>query len=140
MAEVDDAEKTVLRNMLLGRWAAEKLGLPRDATEAYCNDLASRAFDPAHGDVHTKIREDFDSAGVNQSDEQILNVMTELMIKAGNLMPSKKGSSTPPRCISNATSRRVEVIPIAGDRLPARPRHDDARHVRRRDEQLRPGA
>src|SRR3954470_12692323 len=93
MADVDDAEKTVLRNMLLGRWAAEKLGLPRDQTEAYCNELASRAFDPARGDVCTKIREDFESAGVIQSDEQILNVMTELTIKAGNLMPSKKGSS-----------------------------------------------
>ena len=108
MAGLDDAEKTVLRNMLLGRWAAEKLGLTRDQTEAYCNELASRAFDPARGDVHGKIREDFDSAGVIQSDEQILNVMSELMIKAGNLMPSKSGGSVDAAAMSlkrNLSSR-----------------------------------
>ena len=36
---------------------------------------------------------DFDAAGVAQSDEQILRVMTELMIKAGRLMSVERGGS-----------------------------------------------
>jgi len=34
--------------------------------------------------VFSKIRKDFDAAGVAQSDEQILRTMTELTIQAGN--------------------------------------------------------
>ena len=35
-------------------------------------------------DVLSKIREDFDAAGVVQSDEQILRVMNEFTLEAGN--------------------------------------------------------
>lgn len=40
--------------------------------------------DPERCDVFSKIRQDFDAAGVAQSGEEILHVMTELMLKAGN--------------------------------------------------------
>jgi hypothetical protein len=41
--------------------------------------------------VLSKIREDFDAAGVVQSDEQILRVMNELTLQAGNQMPVTPG-------------------------------------------------
>ena len=39
-------------------------------------------LDAEHSDVSSRIRKDFDAAGVNQSDEQILRVMQEFMLKA----------------------------------------------------------
>jgi len=83
----------MLRNKLLGRWAAEKLGLTGQDAETYSNALARGTRDPERSDVFSKIRDDFDAAGVAQSDEQILRVMTELTIQAGNQMPAtRKGS------------------------------------------------
>lgn len=93
MTRVDDVEKTMLRNKLLGRWAAEKLGLKGRDAEAYADALARATVDPARNDVFSRIRTDFDAAGVAQSDEQILSVMNELMLKAGNLMPTTRGGS-----------------------------------------------
>jgi hypothetical protein len=40
--------------------------------------------------VFSKIRKDFDAARVAQSDEQILRVMTELTIQAGNQMSATR--------------------------------------------------
>ncbi|MBQ0822867.1 DUF1476 family protein [Microvirga sp. HBU67558] len=94
MTSSDDAVKTILRNKLLGRWAAEKLGLRGGEAEAYSEALARGEGDPERNDVFSKIRKDFDAAGVNESDERILNVMTELMLKAGNLLPTARGAST----------------------------------------------
>src|SRR3712207_3761987 len=93
MTSADDVGKTILRNKLLGRWAAEKLGLTGREADAYSDVLARATGDPARNDVLGKIRKDFDAAGVTQSDEQILQVMTELTLKAGNLMPTARGGS-----------------------------------------------
>ena len=62
----------------------------RDA-EAYSDALAVGTLDPERSDVPSKIREDFDAAGVVQSDEQILRVMNELTLQAGNQMPATRG-------------------------------------------------
>ncbi len=94
MTSSDDVVKTILRNKLLGRWAAEKLGLRGRDAEAYSEALARGTGDPERSDVFSKIRKDFDVAGVAESDERILSVMTELMLKAGNLMPTARGDST----------------------------------------------
>jgi hypothetical protein len=94
MTSSDDVQRTILRNKLLGRWAAEKLGIAGQDAEAYSDALARGTVDPARSDVFSKIRKDFDAAGVAQSDEQILRVMTDLMLKAGNLMPTARGGST----------------------------------------------
>ncbi|MCC2651341.1 MAG: hypothetical protein K0Q60_1504 [Microvirga sp.] len=94
MTSSDDVQKTILRNKLLGRWAAEKLGLTGRDAEVYSDALARGTADPDRSDVFTKIRKDFDAAGVAESDARILNVMTELMLKAGNLMPTARGDST----------------------------------------------
>ena len=90
---ISDAARTMLRNKLLGRWAAEKLGLTGQDAETYSDALARGTRDPERSDVFSKIRKDFDAAGVAQSDEQILCVMTELMLKAGNQMPGTRGAS-----------------------------------------------
>ncbi|MBZ6077159.1 ATPase inhibitor subunit zeta [Microvirga puerhi] len=93
MASFDDVGKTILRNKLLGRWAAEKLGITGQDADAYSDALARGTVDPERADVFRKIRKDFDAAGVAQTDEQILHVMTELTLKAGNLMPTARGDS-----------------------------------------------
>ena len=93
MTSSDDARRMILRNKLLGRWAAEKLGITGQDAVAYSKALAAGTRDPVRGDVFSKIRKDFDAAGVPQSDEQILSVMTEFMLKAGNYMPVKRGGS-----------------------------------------------
>src|SRR5215207_7388191 len=93
MTSFNDVEKTILRNKLLGRWAAEKLGLTGRDVTAYSDALAVGTLDPERSDVFSKIRKDFDAAGVAQSDEQILRVMTEFTLRAGNQMPRPRGDS-----------------------------------------------
>ncbi|PTM97759.1 uncharacterized protein DUF1476 [Mycoplana dimorpha] len=73
----------VRRNRLVGMWAAEKLGLVGESATAYSNDLAKAALEAERNDVLAKIRKDFDAAGVVQSDEQILSVMSNSWLKAG---------------------------------------------------------
>jgi hypothetical protein len=94
MTSSDDVQTTILRNMLLGRWAAEKVGITGRDAEAYSAALARGTVDPQRRDVFSKIRKDFDAAGVAESDARILSVMTELMLKAGNLMPTARGGSS----------------------------------------------
>jgi hypothetical protein len=91
MTSTDDLRTTVRRNMFLGMWAAEKLGLVGQDAEAYANGLAVGTVDPDRSDVFSKIRKDFDAAGVVQSDEQILDVMTDLMLQATKQMQGTQG-------------------------------------------------
>ena len=95
MTSFDDGVKTVLRNKLLGRWAAEKLRITGREAKAYSDALAAMGTtrDPQRSDVFSKLRQDFDAAGVAVSDEEILGVMTEFMIKAGTHMPTKRKGS-----------------------------------------------
>ena len=68
------------RNKLLGQWAAEKLGKSGDAVGEYAKEVVRSDFEePGDEDVFRKIREDFDNAGVDQSDHQIRRTMEELM-------------------------------------------------------------
>jgi hypothetical protein len=92
MTSSDDAGRTTLRNMLLGKWAAEKLGMTGQDADAYSQALAAGTRDPERSDVFSKVRKDFDAVGVAQSDEEILSVMNELMLKAGSQMPVTRGS------------------------------------------------
>jgi hypothetical protein len=89
----DDWKKTIHRNKLLGMWAAEKLGITGRDAEAYSDALAVGTLDLERSDVLSKIRKDFDAAGVVQSDEQILRVMNEFTLQAGNLMPVTRGGA-----------------------------------------------
>jgi hypothetical protein len=93
MTALDDLKTTIRRNKLLGMWAAEKLGLVGRAAETYADALAVGTVDPERSDVFSKIRKDFDAAGVVQSDEQILCVMSELVLQAANQMQATRGGA-----------------------------------------------
>ena len=93
MASFDDLKTTIRRNKLLGMWAAEKLGLGGAKADAYSQALAMDTMDPQCGDVFSRIRKDFDAAGVVQSDEQIISVMNTLMLEAGEMQPTASGGS-----------------------------------------------
>ena len=74
---------TARRNRLLGQWAAEKLGYTGARAEEYAKEVVRSDFDePGEEDVFRKIRQDFDAAGVAQSDHQIRRTMGELMAVA----------------------------------------------------------
>src|SRR5205807_6230382 len=71
------------RNKLLGLWAAEKLGLSGAQADAYAKEVVMADFEePGDHDVFRKIRKDFDTKGIAQSDHQIRRTMDELMAKA----------------------------------------------------------
>ena len=71
------------RNKLLGRWAAEKLGLAGADAEAYAKEVVMADFEEAgDNDVLGKVRKDFEAKGVAQSDHQIRRTMDELMAQA----------------------------------------------------------
>lgn len=71
------------RNKLLGQWAATQLGLAGQRADAYVNEisqsLVARVVDEG---LVEKLRADFAANGVNQSDEQIREKMSELMAVA----------------------------------------------------------
>jgi hypothetical protein len=93
MSSSDDWKKTVRLNKLLGMWAAEKLGFTSRDAETYSDALALDTLDPERSDVLSKIRKDFDAAGVVQSDEQILCVMNKFTLQAGSQMPTAQGGA-----------------------------------------------
>src|SRR6516165_1372933 len=105
MASSEDWKKTVRLNKLLGMWAAEKLGFAGRDAEVYSDALAVGTLDPEHSDVFSKIRKDFDDAGVVQSDEQILLVMKELMFQAGDQM--EKTQAGPADAAAVALARKL---------------------------------
>jgi len=71
------------RNKLLGRWAAEKLGLSGADAEAYAKEVVMADFEEAgDNDVLGKVRKDFEAKGVAQSEHQIRRTMDELMAQA----------------------------------------------------------
>ena len=71
------------RNKLLGQWAAEKLDKTGDQIAEYSKEVIKSDFEePGDEDVFRKIRQDFDNAGVDQSDHQIRRTMDELMATA----------------------------------------------------------
>ncbi|HZS63979.1 MAG TPA: DUF1476 domain-containing protein [Xanthobacteraceae bacterium] len=74
---------TARRNKLLGRWAAEQLGLSGPAIDAYANEVVVADLEHAGDqDVFSKIRRDFDAKGVAVADVQIRQQMSELLARA----------------------------------------------------------
>jgi hypothetical protein len=97
-----DLKRMIRRNKLLGMWAAEKLGFTGEDADAYSDALAVGTLDHERSDVFSRIRKDFDAAGVVESDEQILRVMDEFMLKAGNQMEVTRGDSSDSAVVSLA--------------------------------------
>ena len=78
------------RSRLLGQWAATQLGLKGQKADDYVGEigriLVARVVDNA---LVEKLRSDFDTNGVNLSDEQIRQKMAELMAAAVAQVQSK---------------------------------------------------
>jgi hypothetical protein len=71
------------RNKALGLWAAEKLGKTGADADAYAKEVVMSDIEEAGDhDVLRKVKGDFESAGVDQSEHQIRRTMDELMAKA----------------------------------------------------------
>ena len=74
---------TARRNKMLGKWAAEKLGLGGADADAYAKDVVMADFEEVgDDDVFRKIRKDFDAKGVKLSDEDIRKQMHQLLAQA----------------------------------------------------------
>jgi hypothetical protein len=89
-----DQWKIVRRNKLIGMWAAEKLGITGQKADAYSNALALDAMDPERSDVLSKIRVDFEAAGIMLSDEEIVRIVNQFTAQAGNLAAAPQGDAT----------------------------------------------
>lgn len=71
------------RNKLLGLWAAEKLGKTGADADVYAKSVVMADFEEAgDDDVFRKVRDDFNAAGVVQSEHQIRRTMDELLAQA----------------------------------------------------------
>jgi hypothetical protein len=108
MTSFEDLKTSIRRNTLLGMWAADKLGLAGRDADAYAQALAVATLDSERNDVFSKIRKDFDAKGVVQSDEQILGVMSELMLEAARQTQGTRKDATDAAAITlarNLTSR-----------------------------------
>ncbi len=93
MTNFDEQRLMIRRNKLLGIWVAEKLGLKGEDADAYSDGLAMDAVDPERSDVLKTIRQDFQANGVVQSDEQILRVMNDTLIRAARQLKTRRGDS-----------------------------------------------
>ncbi|AYD01245.1 ATPase inhibitor subunit zeta [Neorhizobium sp. NCHU2750] len=70
-----------LRVKLAGLWAAARLGIP-DA-EAYAHDLVDASItDGPNADLATKLRHEFDVAGVALSDQELQTRMSDMLTEA----------------------------------------------------------
>lgn len=71
------------RNKLLGRWAAEQMGLSGAVAEDYAKSVVLADFDrPGEDDVLKKIMGDFQSKGIAVSELQVRKRMAELLESA----------------------------------------------------------
>jgi hypothetical protein len=71
------------RNMMLGLWAAQKLGIYGAEAEAYAKSVVKAELTQGGDeDVFQKIRADFDAKKVPQSDHQIRRTMDEMLQQA----------------------------------------------------------
>ena len=71
------------RNRLLGHWAAEKMGLGPEETEAYAKAVIQADFEEAGDeDVIRKVLGDLTSAGVDADEEKIREALGHKTVEA----------------------------------------------------------
>jgi hypothetical protein len=82
---------TARRNRLMGVWAAEKMGLTAEETDAYAKGVVQADFEEVGDeDVLRKLLGDLTAAGVETDDEEIRQAMTaQAVIARRQLMESK---------------------------------------------------
>ena len=84
MTSFDDIGRILLRNKLLGRWAAAKLGKVEDDAAAYADAFVASARDG--GDVFSLLQRDFQAAGQAVPDAEISEALTRCTVQAGTLL------------------------------------------------------
>jgi hypothetical protein len=71
------------RNRLLGQWAASKMGLTAEETEAYAKEVVQAEFEEAGDeDVIRKVLGDLTSAGCDVEESEVRSALDERMIEA----------------------------------------------------------
>lgn len=74
---------TARRNRLIGEWAAEKMKLTPEETDAYAKAVVQADFEEAgDDDVIRKLLGDLTSAGVEIDDAGIRTALTDKMVEA----------------------------------------------------------
>jgi hypothetical protein len=74
---------TARRNKLLGHWAAERMGLTAEETDAYGKAVVQADFEEAGDeDVVRKLLGDLTAAGVDTNDEEVRKAMADLTVTA----------------------------------------------------------
>lgn len=71
------------RNRLLGEWAAAKMGLTKEETDAYAKAVVQADFEEAGDeDVIRKVLGDLTSAGVEADDLMVRSALAEKLVEA----------------------------------------------------------
>lgn len=71
------------RNRLLGQWAAERMGLSSEETEAYAKSVVQADFEEAGDeDVIRKLLGDLISAGVDANEAEVRTALAEKQVEA----------------------------------------------------------
>ena len=74
---------TARRNRLLGEWAAEKMGLSPEETDAYAKAVVQADFEEAGDeDVVRKLLGDLTSAGIDASEADVRAALDAKMVEA----------------------------------------------------------
>jgi hypothetical protein len=83
---IDEEQKfkaEVRRNKLLGLWVAEKLGMTRDAANAYAKEVVAADFlEAGHGSLVHKVIADLDGKGIPITEAEVEAKMIELLAQA----------------------------------------------------------
>ena len=79
------------RANLVGLWAAGLMGKSGADAASYARSIVEADFSEAgDDDIFRKLREDFDAAGVDQSDHQIRRTMDEMLATAVEQVMAEK--------------------------------------------------
>lgn len=71
------------RNKLLGQWAAEKMGLTAEETDAYAKSVVQADFEEAgDDDVIRKLLGDLTAAGIDTNDGEIRTALDSMAVEA----------------------------------------------------------
>ena len=83
---------TARRNRLLGRWAAERLGLSEVEAETYAGDVIRADFEEAgDDDVVRKLLGDLTAAGVEVDEQEIRTQIEEKTVEARRQLMESQG-------------------------------------------------
>jgi hypothetical protein len=71
------------RNKLLGKWAAERMGMSGDAVEVYARSVVAEDLREAgDDDVYRKIAADLETKGLGMPEAELRRRMTDLLSEA----------------------------------------------------------